>query len=178
MPWLHYQYSLRRLWHRVYNLRLSHPDEYIIIYKDNLVSAFRRLCYHPNVTAAYAFVLGAYLVIPVVMVFVSRDPPSLFCLISELRSFTSRVVRHLPLSCPKTSMIGRFRFPHAPPSSRDTNPDHKYPGNKGVEGTNLGPHPTFVDDTTMAEFRSLIRQSVENSILTASVFVDNSNIVK
>ena len=75
---VHYQSALHRLWRRVYNLCLNHPEEYIIIYKDYLVSAFCRLFYQPDATAAYTFILGAYLVISVVMVFGSRDAPSLF----------------------------------------------------------------------------------------------------
>ena len=89
MPPVHYQSALQRLWQRVYNLGLNHPEEDIIIYKDDLVSAFHRIHYHPDVAAAYAFVLSAYLVIPVGMVFGSRDAPSLFCLLSKLRSFAS-----------------------------------------------------------------------------------------
>ena len=40
MPLVHYQYALQSLWCRVYNIRLSHPDEDIITYKDDLVSNF------------------------------------------------------------------------------------------------------------------------------------------
>ena len=52
IPPMHYQSTMQRLWHRVYNLRLKHPEEDIIIYKDDIVSAFRRLRYHPDVAAA------------------------------------------------------------------------------------------------------------------------------
>ena len=75
-------------------------------------------------------------------------------------------------------MIDQVRFPHYPPSSRDINPDHKYPTNQGVDGTDLGPQPTFVDDTIMAEVRSLIFQEAENIVLTASVFIGNSDLFK
>ena len=50
--------------------------------------------------------------------------------------------------------------------------------NKGVEGPNLGPQPTFVNETIMSEVRSIILQADKNSILTASVFIGNSNLVK
>ena len=43
IPLVHYQSALQRLWHRVYNLRLNYPEEDIITYKDDLVSAFLRL---------------------------------------------------------------------------------------------------------------------------------------
>ena len=117
---------------------------YIIIYKDDLVSTLRRICYHPYVVSAYTFILGAYLVIPVCIVFGSIYAPSLFFLISKLRSFASRFFHRIPLSCLTTLMINQFNFLHAPPSSRDINP--------------VGTQSTFVYNTSMAEVRSLIRQ--------------------
>ena len=71
-----------------------------MIYKDNLVSALRRFLYHPDVAAAYALFLSAYLVILLGMVFESIDAPSLFCILSEMRSFASRFVYRLTLSLP------------------------------------------------------------------------------
>ena len=50
--------------------------------------------------------------------------------------------------------------------------------NQGVDGTDLGPQTTFVDDTIMAEVIYLICQAAENSVLTASVFIGNSDLVK
>ena len=75
-------------------------------------------------------------------------------------------------------MINRLIFPHAPPSSRDINLAHKDPMNQGVDGTNLGPQTTFVNATIMAEVRYLILQAAENSVLTASVFIGNRDLVK
>ena len=89
MPPLHYQFMPHHLWRRVYNLRLNHPEEDIIIYKDDLVSALCSICYHPEVAAAYAFVLGVHIFIPVGMVFISIYAPSLFYILSELRSLAS-----------------------------------------------------------------------------------------
>ena len=85
MPLVHYQSTFQSLWCRVYNIRLRHPEEDIIIYKDEPVSNFCRLCYHPDVAATYTFVLVAYLSIPLDMVFGSIDAPSIFCLLYELR---------------------------------------------------------------------------------------------
>ena len=75
-------------------------------------------------------------------------------------------------------MIDRVIFPHAPPSSRDDNLTHKDPMNQGVDGTELGPNPTFVDKNIVAEVISLIRQESENSVLAASVFIGNSDLVE
>ena len=45
-----------RIWTRIYNLRLANPTLRIIIYKDDLVKAFRRIRYHPDIATAYAYV--------------------------------------------------------------------------------------------------------------------------
>ena len=50
--------------------------------------------------------------------------------------------------------------------------------NMGVYGTNLVPQPTFVDYKIMLEFRYIILQAAENSVLAALVFIRNSNLVK
>ena len=50
--------------------------------------------------------------------------------------------------------------------------------NHGVDGIELGPQPTFVDDMIMAEVRSLICKAVENSVLIVSIFIGNSDIFK
>ena len=178
MPPVHFQSTLQRLWRRVYNIRLQNLDEDIIIYQDDLVSAFRSIFYHPDVASAYDFFLSPYLVIPVDMVFGSIYSPSLFFLLSNPISFASWFVHRLPISHPTTLIIDWVRFPHAPPSSRDINPAHTDPMNQGVEGTNLVPQPTCVDDTIMSEVRSLICQAAENIILTSSIFIGNGNLVK
>ena len=178
MPPVHYQTALSRLWQRVYNLRIRHPNEDIMIYKDDLVSAFRRLRYHPDIAAAYSFVLGDFVVIPIGMVFGSRDAPSLFCLLSELRSFASRYANRLPITRPDESMIDQVEFESPPPPHGDLKPAFADSLNPGVDGSSLGPQPTFVDDTIMAEIRALIRLAAENSVLTASIFVGHSDLVE
>ena len=156
IPQMHYQYAHQHLWNRIYIICINHPDEDIIIYRDDLVSSFCRILYHPDVASSYDFFLSTYLVIPVGMIFGSRDATSLFYLLSDMRSFASKFVHHLPLSCPTTLMINRVRFPPAPTSSRDINPDHRDRMNQGVDGTNMGPQTTFGNDTIMAEVRSII----------------------
>ena len=179
MPPVHYQSALQRLWTRIYNLRVRHPDEDICIYKDDLVSAFRRLRYHPDVAAAYAFVLGDFLIIPIGMVFGSRDAPSFFCLVSELRSLASRSMSRLPVTRPSSSMIDQVTFAEpAPPDPKSLTQAPSDRINQGISGKTLGHQPTFVDDTLMAEIRALIRSAAENSVLSASIFVGHPDLVE
>ena len=177
MPKVHYQTALQCLWQRIYNLRLENPNEDIIIYKDDLVSAFRRLRYHPDVAAAYSFVLDDFLIIPIGMVFGARDAPSLFCMLSELCSFASRYADRLPVNRPPSSLIDQVTFSSPPATSP---PQRAFPDtkNKGITGTSPGHQPTFVDDTLLAEMRSIIRLAAENSVLTASIFLGHSDLVE
>ena len=178
MPPVYYQTALSRLWSRIYNLRIAHPSDDIIIYKDDLVSAFRRLRYHPDVAAAYSFVVDNFLLLPIGMVFGARDAPSLFCLLSELRSFASRHLHLLPLHKPLTSMIDSVSFQHSTPPPSSLTPAHADFFNKGIDGSTPGHQPTFVDDTIMAELRSVIRCAASNSVFTAALFVGHSDLVE
>ena len=178
MPKVHYQSALQRLWTRVYNLRVAHPDEDIIVYKDDLVSAFRRVRYHPSVAAAYAYVLGLFLLIPIGMVFGARDAPSLFCLLSEIRSFASRFCRSLPIPRPTSTFIDSVEFEHEPPPPASLAPASSDPLNKGIFGFRLGHQPTFVDDTLIAEFRAWVREAATNSVISARLFVGDGSIVE
>ena len=50
--------------------------------------------------------------------------------------------------------------------------------NQGVDSTELGPQTTLVIDKIMAEVRSLVSQAAYNSVLNASAFIINSDLVK
>jgi len=82
-----------RIWQRIYNLHLKSPDEEIILYKDDIVAAFRRGKYHPDIAVAYAYAFGSFLIIPIGGLFGPRDTPGWFCMTSELHAMASL---HLP----------------------------------------------------------------------------------
>ena len=50
--------------------------------------------------------------------------------------------------------------------------------NQGVDSTELGPQTTLVIYKIMTEVRSLILQSAENIVLTASISTGTSDLVK
>ena len=66
-PAVHYGTAfLRFLWY-IYNLRLDHPQEDILLSADDIRAAFRRINYNPTAATAFACVLGWFLIIPVGM---------------------------------------------------------------------------------------------------------------
>ena len=93
-PKFFYGDANRRICQRIYNLRLKSPDEEIIIYKDDIVAAFRHGKYHPDIAVTYAYVFGSFLIIPIGGIFGPRDTPGgWFCMTSELRAMA---FLHLP----------------------------------------------------------------------------------
>ena len=178
MPKVYYQDALQRVWRRTYNLRLSYPDDDIIIYKDDLVAAFRRVRYHPDLAVANSYILQGFFIIPIGMVFGARDSPSWFCMVSELRSLASRYLQRLPIPQPTTTIIDQVTFAHpAPPSQAlaQAQPDSL---NQGTDGSCPGHQATFVDDTIITELRSVIREAASASAVTAALFIGNSDHVE
>ena len=177
VPRVYYQTALRRLWSRIYNLRVSYPTDDIIVYKDDLVAAFRRVRYHPDLAAANAFILGSFFMIPIGMVFGARDSPSWFCMISELRSLASRYLNILPIPIPSSTLIDSVTFAHPTPLPESVQPAQPDSYNQGTDGSHPGHQPTFVDDTMIAELRSVIREAASASAITAAVFIGSGDCV-
>ena len=158
--------ALTRVIYRLWNLRLQHPDAHICIYKDDLVSAFRRIRYHPDVIPAFAYVFQNRLLLPVGGLFGPRNTPGWFCNLSDLRSFASE---HLPAAqaAGTCELIQRVRFSPFP----STSPSHAKADdlNPGTSSNSLGPQPCFVDDTIMLETSSNIRTAANASAFTADL---------
>jgi hypothetical protein len=89
-PEIFYQTAFLRVLVRIFNLRISFPLDDIIAYKDDLVTAFRRVRYHPDISCAHAFVFEKFLILPIGLVFGARDSPAWFCPVAGLRAFASQ----------------------------------------------------------------------------------------
>jgi len=163
VPSVHYGDANRRIWERIYNLRLRYPDDEIIIYKDDIVAAFRRGKYHPDIAVAYAYVFGSFLVIPIGGLFGPRDTPGWFCMTSEFRAMASL---HLPgMSTASHPLTDECVF-DAPPSTVPLAKAIACSQNTG-NAISPGPQTCFVDDTIIIEYARNIRASAAASILSA-----------
>ena len=80
-----FQRHLRRIW----RLRATFPTEELRQHVDDIDAAFRRVLYHPDMAVAFAYVFAQYLIIPVGQVFGSRNAPSFFCILSDLRAYVA-----------------------------------------------------------------------------------------
>ena len=177
-PPVHYQTALARTWKRTYNLRLQHPNDDIIVYKDDLVAAFRRVRYHPDMSGTQCYVLTTFFVIPIGMQFGGRDAPSWFSQVSEIRSRASRYLRSLPIPRHTPTLVDKVKFQHTPPTATDLRAVQPDSLNKGTSSPGPGHQPTFVDDTIMIEIRRLIREAASASAITATVFIGDPLLVE
>ena len=166
VPRTFYASAQRRHWAHIWNLRICHPATEILLYKDDINSAFHRGRYHPDVAAAFAYVWDSWLIIAIGLIFGARNSPGWFCILSELRADIAANYSGLKVS-PLHHLVSRISIPEgargqpavtfasaAPdainlgtPSSPDT-PTH---------------HSTFVDDNLMGEVQQRIRTSIQRS---------------
>ena len=176
-PDVYYMSCLQRVWERAYNLRIRYPDDDIIVYKDDLVTAFRRVRYHPDLAAAHCFVLGNFLILPIGLVFGARDSPSWFTQISELRAFLSEHYSSIGLAIPDRTIIDAVTFPDEPPVKSDIAPAYACSVNTG-DVSSTGQQNVFVDDTIMVELRSLIQIAAVRSVAAADILIGHHSLVE
>ena len=84
-PPVHYQFAFRRLLWRILRMRLSQPSGPILVHADDIEAAFRRVLYHRDVAVAFAYVFGDFVIVPVWQVFGSRNAPSFYTVLANLR---------------------------------------------------------------------------------------------
>ena len=173
-----YRNALLRILIRTYNNRISNPLCDIIKYKDDLVTAFKRVRYHPDISSAHAFVFSEFLIIPIGLVFGARDSPSWFCQVSELRAFASQHLSSLGLDIPDRTLIDLVTFDINPSDPTPFTPAFPDKYNRGLTSSSQGPQNTFVDDTVMTELKTLIRHAAISSVITANLFIGDSSLVE
>lgn len=174
VPRIFYQTALSRLWRRLWNLRIRNPEEPISLYKDDIVSAFRRISYHPDMCQLCSFVFESYWCIPVGMTFGLTDSPGNFSLLSDIRAIASS--EYDPIhSLPIHPIIDKVDFSPLVDVSTlaKAEPDSQH---TGLSAPSLGEQPCFVDDTLMAEYTSHIRQAASSSIHTCDIFFGNPSM--
>jgi hypothetical protein len=143
-----------------------------MVYTDDIVSAFRHVKYHPDASAAYAYVYSCFLLLPVGALFGGRDSPGWFSLTSELRAFASL---HLSiLQHAHHPLVDKIVFDSEPPAHDALVSVPSATDVSACQASALpqsrGPHNCFVDDTTIVEYRSFISEAVAASILSAELF--------
>jgi hypothetical protein len=85
-PPVYYATALQQFYIMIWRLWITYPYLDILLHADNIDSAFRRILYSPEMAILFAYIFGAFLIIPVGQVFGARSAPSFFCLASDIRA--------------------------------------------------------------------------------------------
>lgn len=165
VPPVNYGTALRRCWNRLWSLRISSPNEPIGVYKDDLVSAFRRIRYAPDIIAAFCYVFDTLFILPIGGLFGPRNTPGWFSNISDLRAFASQHLSSLHKASP--SIIDSVKFIAPEGEISPALADSRFRGTLAIA---RGPQPCFVDDTIIIELMSNIKQAAAASVRSAVLF--------
>jgi hypothetical protein len=92
-PPVFYATALQQHLTQIWNLRISHPNEDLLQFTDDLHAAFHRVLYHPDAGVLFASVFMEFLIIPVGTIIGARNSPSFFTLLSEMRAHTASVLQ-------------------------------------------------------------------------------------
>jgi hypothetical protein len=168
-PPVYYSTAFQRFLIMIWRLRLTFPDMDILLHADDIDAAFRRIIYSPEMAILFAYVFGAYLIIPVGQVFGSRSAPSFFSLTSDIRAdlattgdLTSTYAIHpqaANIELPMSPELGTLT-----PAVEDTLNLPLSP----EEQENYH-NATFVDDNGIAATASRIINALQQSLVAAFI---------
>jgi hypothetical protein len=165
-PPVYYQTALHRLLKRILQMRISRPDEPILVHADDIEAAFRRVLYHPDLAIAFAYVFDTYLMIPVGEVFGSRSAPSYYCVLADVRQALAVITPPKPASefhslVTHCNLLVKSNLPMA-----TVPPDSHHPGLSGLE-LERAFNASFVDDNGVVAFLAHILSAINQSVDSA-----------
>jgi len=172
-PSVHYARALHRHLTYVWNLRITHPDEDILQFVDDIQAAFHRVLYNPDAMVLFASVFQEFLILAVGTIFGARNSPSFFSLLSESRSAIASIRVYRPNDEPSnlTPLARRVRLIPAPTEHerRAIVPAVADACHLGVpsEFADRYHNATFVDDNATAAIRGRISGAIDNSVCAA-----------
>ena len=154
---------------QIWNLRISYPDEDILVFDDDVSGAFRHAKHNPDIASAISFVIGELLFIPTGQTFGSNTSPANFEPIARARTILATHLDGQPNLVEKHKLIlDKVTFSD-PPTSKTTFvkaiPDTIHKGVFDKKGKRKRPqHNMFVDDNLMANILRLMKQTMAASI--------------
>jgi hypothetical protein len=112
--------AFQRFLINIWRLRITHPQQDILLHADDVDAAFRRILYAPDMAIVFAYVFGPYVIVPVGMVFGARSAPSFFSMASDICADIA-TTGDLHMDQPLHSLTQNVMLPE-PPISQDLTP--------------------------------------------------------
>ena len=76
---------------RIYNLRITYPSEDILLWDDDVSSAFRWIKLHPDIASVFAFAVDKFMFIPTGQTFGSNTSPSNWEVLAQARTLIGEI---------------------------------------------------------------------------------------
>ena len=149
---------------RIWNMRISYPNTDILLFDDDVKGAFRHYKYHPNIAAAFSFIIEDLLFVPLRGTFGSITSPSNFEPITRARTHLVEFLSdRRDLLTKYKDIINKVEFSQEPDKIQFmfklllmhlTKEKH-------LEKTKYN---MFVDDSLFAQIRELLKHVMVDSI--------------
>jgi hypothetical protein len=168
-----------------YNLRVSYPNNDIVVHTNNVKSCFRQIKHHPDVTAAFSYILANYLFFQVGLAFGADFSPANWEAVHRTQSaLTERLFFATSLVTKHCTFLNKIKW------CCSLNGKHK-PGfmrafrdalNQGILDQKGDPAPTphsvYVDDDIYLDVADMRRfkQAIAASIEAIFMLLDESNM--
>jgi hypothetical protein len=168
-PPVYYATALMRFFVMIWRLRITYPSLDILLHADDVNSAFRRIIYSPEMAILFAYVFGAFLIIPVGQVFGSRSAPSFFSLESDIRTnlaTTGMLAENYEVE--DQAKYIELPPPPAPGELKEAVADSKNPPLTETEQQNYN-NASFVDDNGICAIRDRIVAALQQSLVAAFI---------
>jgi hypothetical protein len=166
-PPVYYATALHRHLRQLWRTRITFPIADILQHCDDIDAAFRRILYTPELAIVFAYIFGAFLLIPVGQVFGSRSAPSYFSLMSDIRAFVATCA-DLITGYPMHPLAVAAELPPAPLPA-DLAPAIADSQNLPLSQLEQDSHSNscFVDDNGILALRTNIKNTLHNSVVAA-----------
>ena len=164
-PEIIYGTTFKRHLKRLYCIRIRFGNVDIVLFDDDVKGAFRHCKYHPDIAAAFAFIIQYLLYIPLGNTFGSIVSPSNFEPIARARTHLAGYLSNKEdLTHKYESIINNVKFSDEPAADAKfvrAVPD-KF--NKGIDDPDKTEYNMFVDDSLFVQTRDRMKQAMAASI--------------
>ena len=167
-PTLAYGSAWQRHINRIWNLRISYPQEEIYLFDDDVKGAFRQVKYNPDVSSVFSFIISLYFFLPTGGTFGAVPSPSNFEPIARARTYLANLLsRKKALVKKHWDIIKLMKFSRKSPTSTTYVQAVADEINIGVldeQGNSRTVYSMFVDDSLYAEVHKHMLVAIAASI--------------